>query len=299
MNRRLRVIFAVLLVSGALLLGSMGSADVPARAADRPSADDATATDPITIDPGTAGTLAAIQARGTLVMLCFPHEESSFVRTMVRELGPDGIDRYAGIDIDLMRRFADELGVTLTVRPVRSTFAALIPALLRGEGDLIANALASTDTRRQQVRFSTPYLTSSEAIVTPRWRTVDALASLRGLRASVVSGTIHEEVLLRADIPDLRRHAAVFPLETFTAVADGDADFTIASLRSAKRALASYRALDEALHIALRLPAAVDYGVAVAPRSDLLPYLDRFLTRVQRDGTLKAMMAAHDFEPEE
>ncbi|MEM9556590.1 MAG: ABC transporter substrate-binding protein [Acidobacteriota bacterium] len=240
-----------------------------------------------------ARSLDQIQADGKLVMLCFPHQESEFVRVdLSRGSMPTAgdADDFVGIDVDLVSALAKELGVALEIRPVSEpSYAALIPELLAGRGDLVASSFSITEARRKTVDFSRPYFSVYPVVLVRRDSMIDGPEDLAGLRGTVTSGSSLEEHLLSMEIPDLVRVPSDFSIETFARVTDGEADFTLSDSASAR----AYLSTDDALRIAFRLPADDRYGIAVPPGSDLLPALDDFLERIERSGRLDEIIARH------
>jgi polar amino acid transport system substrate-binding protein len=67
----------------------------------------------------------------------------------------DGSQKVVGFDVELARRIAQQLGMTLEV--VNMDFGALIPALVSGKVDMIAACITITDERAKMVLFSEPY----------------------------------------------------------------------------------------------------------------------------------------------
>jgi hypothetical protein len=93
--------------------------------------------------PALATALAEVQARGRLIVLTSPGEFSA----LMRETSPG---EFAGLDVELMRTFTRALAVDLEIRKVAS-FAELVPALVRGDGDAIASYFTMTEERSRLV----------------------------------------------------------------------------------------------------------------------------------------------------
>jgi glutamine transport system substrate-binding protein len=111
------------------------------------------------------------------------------------EVGADGEPR--GRDVEMIVELARRLG-----RPVqwrRLPFEALLPAVERGEVDLVCATLGITPERQGRVRFTKPYFETDLRVVVragpgePR-----SLAELAGRRVGAGSGTTSERALLRA-----------------------------------------------------------------------------------------------------
>ena len=235
--------------------------------------------------------LQEVKKKGKLVMLCFPQQGSPFVHAMVEELGEKGLNVFGGSDVVLMRRFAAELGVEFEVKPVRPAIADMIPALLRHEGDLVANALGITEKRRKYVDFSVPYISAKEGLVVRKDSGIRGIADLKGKVASTMSGSSHEDVLLRLGIEDLKVHYVDFSSENYQAVLEKKADFAILDAESASTAIRDVFELKEHLTVAEILPEQAHYGIAVRPGSDLLPLLDAYLERLKASGELQKILS--------
>lgn len=235
--------------------------------------------------------LQEVKKRGKLVMLCFPQQGSPYVHAMVEELGEKGLSVFGGTDVVLMRRFAAELGVELEVKPVRPAIAAMIPALLNKEGDLVANALGITEKRRREVDFSIPYISAKEGLVVRKDSGLKRLSDLEGKRASTMAGSSHEDVLLRLQIPGLKIHYVDFSSENYEVVLEKKADFSILDAESAELAIDKVFDLKQNLEIAMILPEEAHYGIAVRRGSDLLPLLDAFLRKEMASGDLAKILA--------
>lgn len=117
--------------------------------------------------------LDAIKKRGSLRMLTRNNAISYFLHK----------GQQQGFDYELLRLFAKDHGLRLDV-VVPPEASDLIPWLLEGKGDVIAAQLTITDARKEQVAFSTPYLSADEVIVqrvgTP------PLASLADLKGKTI-----------------------------------------------------------------------------------------------------------------
>lgn len=239
-----------------------------------------------------ASDLAAVRERGRLVMLCWPHQESIFVRRTV-ELGPEGLHRFAGIDVDVLEAYARQLGVELEIRPMEHSFAELIPSLLSGKGDVIGSSLTITGKRAEKVGFSVPYFDVEQVVVARRGSGLSSVADLDHRTASVVPGSSQEENLLALGLKSLEILSTEFTLDNYIEVVEGNADFTVVDSSSATKVLAKYPQFARELEVAFELSTHDHYGFAVRPGSDLLEGLDAFLERLRSSGELERIKARH------
>lgn len=235
----------------------------------------------------------AIQARGKLVMICYPHQLGAFVSAdLAKGLMPraGSADHFTGIDVDIMRGFAEFLGVELEIRRASAPrFSALIPDLLSGEGDLIASAMSVTEERRKKVDFSQPYYTIYPVIVVRRDSSISSIEDLQGRIASAMPGSSHEARLLRLGIPRERIHSESFLVGNYAAVTDGIADFTLGDSGTADRLIPE----ENSLKIAFRLPEEENYAIAVRPGSDLLKAVNQYLDQLRLSGELERIIQHH------
>jgi|HubBroStandDraft_3_1064219.scaffolds.fasta_scaffold09368_3 ABC-type amino acid transport substrate-binding protein len=231
--------------------------------------------------PGAAdGTVAAVKARGKLVMLCFPHQENPFIRVQTEV----DLEHYEGIDYEVMAGFARALGVALEVRPVKPSFAALVPALLSGQGDVIASSFSITPERRRQVDFSRRYFAVHAVVVAPVASGLRSPADLAGKTAATVRGSSQEE-RIKALRPG-KIHYVEFTRWNYDALDEKAADFTVLDDTSTVRLLRFY----PQLAVAFQLPGEEAYGYAVKPGSDLRAALDAYLAEIQANGRLDGIV---------
>ena len=243
----------------------------------------------------TTRDLDEIIESGELVMLTFPHQESIFARTNLDQGVPmprlGGYADFKGVDIDLVKLFADHLGVHLKIRPVSEPrYSALIPDLLAGRGDLIASSLTITDERRQRVDFSRPYFEVYPVIVTRAGAGLSTFDDLNHHVGVVTAGSSHEQRLARLGIEAAALVRVDFSIETYSAVLEGDADYTLADSLSARRFVDT----EPGLEVAFRLDGRDDYGFAVPKTSPrLLEALNTFLDEVHSNGEIERVLARH------
>lgn len=106
----------------------------------------------------------------------------------------DKSGNIVGIDIEIAKRIAQELGVKLEVRDMK--FAALIEAVKNGIIDIAIADMTPTAERSKQVDFSIPYYFSKgNAIVVLKEKlgSIKSVEDLYGKKIGVQLGTIQEE----------------------------------------------------------------------------------------------------------
>ncbi len=243
--------------------------------------------------------LAKIKERGKITMLCVPHQESAFVKTNL-ERGPMkriGIaEDFQGVDIDILKAFADHLGLELEVRPAVAddglpSYGELIPALLRGEGDIIASSVTITAERDEQIDFSIPYFTVYPAVVVHRDSSIQSIEDLAGKKASALPGSSQEHHLRAAGIEEDNIVFYDFQLENFTAILEGEVDFSVQDSHPAERIVREY---DELKIIGPISDVRDHYGLGVPNGSDLVGALDLFLEDLKESGELERILARYE-----
>lgn len=75
----------------------------------------------------------------------------------------DGSDTIVGMDIEIVKKIAEDLGVELEIFDMQ--FDSLIPALETGNINMIIAGMSATEERKQSVDFSEPYYIASQNVV--------------------------------------------------------------------------------------------------------------------------------------
>ena len=135
--------------------------------------------------------------------------------------------QIVGIDIEIAKRIAKELGVELEIKDMK--FAALIEALKNGLIDMILADMTPTPEREQVVDFSIPYYFSKgNALITLKGKEVKSVDELKGKRVGVQLGTIQEEWAKEnlKDIAEVVSYDKVYP-DMVMVLKRGDVDAII------------------------------------------------------------------------
>ncbi|MET3683868.1 polar amino acid transport system substrate-binding protein [Alkalibacillus flavidus] len=96
-----------------------------------------------------------------------------------------------GFDIDIANAIADELGYELEINDMN--FDGLIGALQSGRADMVMAGMSATESRSENVNFSTSYHSSGEMFVTAPDSDITSIEDLDGTTVGVQLGTIQEE----------------------------------------------------------------------------------------------------------
>ncbi len=229
--------------------------------------------------PASGTTLADVKARGALVVLCFPDANNPF-------LTRQGPGRFDGVDVSILHSFAVSLGVRLEVREI-ARFDDLMPALLRGDGDLIAGGFSITPARAERVDYSVPYFPVAIMVIARRDSDIHAIDEIAGKRGAAVLGTTHDALMRERGITpsfDLVRSGLAYD-----ALEANQADFAFVDSTSGVVSLDRF----PDLVLVGMLPKADYYGFAMSKGSDLRPELDRHLVNIRHDGLLYKLFARY------
>ena len=132
---------------------------------------------------GSGTSLADVRKAGTLTIATspdFPPFES---------LGEGNV--VEGIEIDVLNKVCEQLGVTLTIQQME--FDSVLAGIAAGKFDLGASGITVTESRKKNMLFTDPYCLAAQAIVVKAGSTVQTKADLAGKKVSVQTATTAEE----------------------------------------------------------------------------------------------------------
>jgi polar amino acid transport system substrate-binding protein len=223
-----------------------------------------------------AGTLDTIRARGELRWGADAEGGAPYVFP-----NPDKPEQMIGFEVDLADALAARLGVK--ARMVQNEWDQLVPALERGNFDIILNGLEITPENRQRIEMSRPYYVYAQQIVTRRGTTnLTQLADLKGRPVGVLAATAAQRLVEKFGGVDLR----IYPgnVENFR---DLKADRIDAAVLDLPIAL-FYAKSDPELRLAGEPFAVGYYGMGVR-RADtnLLATINQTIRTLAADGTLE------------
>ncbi len=98
-----------------------------------------------------------------------------------------------GVDMDICKAIADELGVELVVEDVE--FDTIITSIQNGKGAIGAAGITVTDERKDKVDFSVSYTTSTQYVILPADTEFTNILDLKGMSIGVQLGTTGDFVI--------------------------------------------------------------------------------------------------------
>jgi polar amino acid transport system substrate-binding protein len=223
-------------------------------------------------------TMAAIAARGRLIAGVDQGKYLSGYRDpQTAEL--------RGFEIDMTRSMAAAiLGDPSKVQFVVLDVADRVPALQRGEVDVIVNNFSVTCDRQRSIEFSSAYMTASQRLLVPAGSGVREVEDLRGQRVCASRGSTNERVL--------RDLGLAVDVVTTRSVPDCIVELErgrVAAVTSDDIILAGLAAQDPQTQVVGRALATGPYAVGMRQDApDLIRFVNALLERGRADGSLAA-----------
>lgn len=196
-----------------------------------------------------------------------------------------------GFDVDLAREIARDIFGSPDRIEFRSlTSAERINALNNHRVDIVVKSMSITCARKNQVRFSAPYYSANQRLLTLRGSPITSLSELDGKRVCVAQGTTSS-----AKLAATAKNVTVLSVNTWAdclvAIQQGQVD----AVTTDDAILAGMVAQDPNLQIVGEQLQSEPYGVGIANNTasintdGLVRQVNSTLERVRRDGTWRAM----------
>ena len=226
-----------------------------------------------------AETLEVIRSRGELLWGADAEGGAPYVYP-----DPTRPEQLIGFEVELADALAAQLG--FKARMVQNQWDQLVPALERGNFDLILNGLEITPENQQRITFARPYYAYAQQIVTRVGTTnLTKLADLRGRPVGVLSGTAAQRLVEAFGGVDVR----IYPgnVENFQDMKAGRIEAAVLDLPIAL----FYVREDPEFQLAGEPFAPGYYGIGVREADKtLLAALDEAISRLITDGTLERIL---------
>ena len=201
---------------------------------------------------------------------------------------PNQPDQLIGFEVEIADALAKKLGVRAQM--VQNQWDVLVPALQRGNFDIVLNGLEITDEHRAQIAMSVPYYVYSQQIITKKDNdSLTNMASLKGHAVGTLSGTVAQRLLDQAGGVDVR----VYPgqVEPFRDLNNGRIDAVMLDLPIA----VYYLTKEPNLKRSGEPFAPGYYGVGIRKEDEtLLLALNKAIAELQGDGTLEKIYRKWD-----
>ena len=198
---------------------------------------------------------------------------------------------FVGLEIDMIRQLGEAMN--LKIRLVERRFAELLPALERGELDLVAAGLTITPERNARVAFAGPYFISGTSILSKS----EQIASAEDPAALDVGGRTYvalegstSAAFVRDRMPKARLVTTADYESGVQLLLDDAADGLVADYQVCT--LAQWRNPDAGLHTMMTPFTTEPLGIALPPDAPLLLNLvSNYLNTLESTGTLAQLKA--------
>ena len=207
----------------------------------------------------------------------------------------NGDGEFAGLEYDLARLFAEDLGPEYKVSFLLvGNISQVLPALIEGRAHMAAADLTITPTRKLMVDFSIPYQDVQQYVVynSEQRKPPKKLKDLANAQIAVPAGTSYAERLrkLAKKEPDLawEELSNTSADELLEKVAAGELDFTVADDHLAAILGNYYPNLRNGM--ALGKPEEIGWAFPKQQDKWLRKQADVFFARIKQDGTLRNLL---------
>ena len=185
-----------------------------------------------------------------------------------------------GIDVEICKAVAKELGKTLAVEDVE--FDSVIPSLIAGKAELAAAGITVTEDRKMKVDFSHPYVRTGIVFIFAKDKPFDAekAEEAKGKRVGVQNGTTSADFVRET----LGQEPEMFdsPASAFAAMKAGKVDAVIADIDPAKAVIKGQDGYDIS-----ELLTVEEYAVAIKKgQPELLATMNKVIEGLQDSGRL-------------
>lgn len=214
---------------------------------------------------------------------------------MVTEAGFAPYEYYddgeiVGVDIDIAREIAKEMGKELVVKDV--AFDSIINEVKTGKADFGAAGISYTDERAKQVDFSINYSTSNQVVVVKNGSNIRDVNNIDGKKIAVQLGSVADTYVTsnfkNSEIVREKKYlAAIQDLK------DGKADAVVMDELPAKEMVKN----NNDIMILSGNLASDSYGMIVKKgNTKLLNTIDKVLNRLKEDGKIDKYVTNHTTE---
>ena len=233
---------------------------------------------------GSGTSLADVKNAGTLTIATspdFPPFES---------LGEGNV--VEGIEIDVLNKVCEQLGVTLTIQQM--DFDSVLAGIAAGKFDLGASGITVTESRKKNMLFTDPYCLAAQAIVVTAGSPIQSKADLAGKSVSAQTATTAEEYCM-AEGYDVKAFQANSDAQAALVTGKVDA-WVIDDLTAAEMVKAYNEENGEgALVILPEAMTTEPYAFALQPGSDeLAAEINKIVNQMVADGTMAAIFEKYE-----
>ncbi len=207
----------------------------------------------------------------------------------------DGDNQYAGLEYDLAKLFAADLGDDYRIKfVVVDTVSQVIPSLLQGNAHIAAAGLSITPQRQKILKFSIPYQNAQQVVVYRQGKVEppEDIGDLVGKNIAVPYGTSYSEELetLKRKYPKLEWEEKnnVSTDELLEYVANGIVDYTLADEHIVSMMQNYFPELGQGINVGE--PEEIAWAFPKNCDDWLFSKANAFFKRIASDGTLRNLI---------
>lgn len=197
-------------------------------------------------------------------------------------------DAIVGIDADIAKAIADELGMELEIEDI--AFDSIIPEITSGKADMGLAGMTVTEDRKMNVDFSDTYAKASQKIIVTEDSEIASPDDLKGVVVGVQLGTTGDIYVsdLEVDGTTVERYNKGF--EAVQALSQGKIDAVVIDGEPAK----TFVSQTEGLKILDESFTDEEYAIAVKKgNTELLEKINGALKTLKENGTLDEIVAKY------
>ena len=200
---------------------------------------------------------------------------------------------FEGLEIDIARKIADELGVDIEFTPVTAQTRG--PLLDNGQVDLVIATFTITEERKLLYNFTTPYYTDAVGFLVNKDSGIKTFTDLNGKTIGVAQGSITRTLI--SELADKYGIAVNFAeLGSYPELSVSLRAHRTDAFSVDQSVLSGYiGSKSELMDFSF---SASDYGIVTKlSNKDLNNYLNSLVEKWTSDGSLQAIYDANGLEP--
>ena len=201
-------------------------------------------------------------------------------------------NEIVGVDIEIARAVADELGKKLVIRDVN--FDNILSGVQSGKADLGAAGITIREDRKENLDFSIPYSSSEQYVIVQAGQPIPSVEDLSGKQIGFQQGTtsdfLVEDLIKAGKITSAELTGYNTPV--IAAAALGKIDAVVADQLTAEIIVAGSNGTLLAGRLAMADGTSAgeveEYGVIVSKgNTEMLEVVNRVITRLLEDGSIE------------
>ena len=192
--------------------------------------------------------------------------------------------QVVGIEIDILQKVADSLGVTLDIQQM--DFESVIPGVQAGKFDVGVSGITVTEERKKNIDFTDPYFLAAQAIVVTPDSPITCKADLTGKKISVQTATTAEDYCMSEG----------YEVLAFTANNDAAAALTTGKVDAwvVDNEVAVALAAEQGLVVLDEAMTSEPYAFAFHKGSDtLVSAVNEVVSQMLSDGSMEALFTKY------